>query len=181
MSSACNDMETPHMNAHAIPFILTHVPVILTLLALLCPTIIRHGPAAQRYLAWLLFLGVGVEGIWAGIFHVFYPEIAARFIGWQTSPFQFEIGVADLAIGGAATISFWRDFSYKSCVVSYITIFYAGVAIGHVHQMLSASNISPGNFGVLLILTVFKVVTLPWLLYLCKARITRSSLSPQTR
>jgi hypothetical protein len=32
--------------------------------------------------------------VWAGFFHVFFPELAARSIGWAVSPFQFESGVA---------------------------------------------------------------------------------------
>lgn len=159
------------MIGDAIRFVLTHMPLLLTLAALICATLLRGIPgAAERYLAWLLLLAVGVESIWAGAFHVFFPKTAASFIGWQTSPFQFEIGVADLAIGIVAVISFWRGLGFKAAVVGYVTLFYAGVAIGHVHQMLSAGNTSPGNFGTLLILTLAKVVLLPLLLHLARRR-----------
>jgi len=36
--------------------------------------------AAERYISWLLLLAVGCEMVWAGFFHVFFPETAASFI-----------------------------------------------------------------------------------------------------
>lgn len=42
---------------------------------------------------------------------------AAAYIGWQVSPFQFEVGMADFAIGATACLSFWRDLSFKAGAV----------------------------------------------------------------
>jgi hypothetical protein len=169
------------MIADAIRFVLTHMPVILTLLALLCAMIIRRGPPpAERYLSWLLLLAVGAESVWGGAFHVFFPSTAASFIGWQTSPFQFEVGVADLAISIVAVVSFWRGLDFKAAVVGYIVLFYGGVAIGHVHQMLTAGNTSPGNFGALLVLTLIKLVVLPWLLHAARRQAAPATLSVRT-
>ena len=92
------------------------------------------------------------------------PQVAAASIGWQVSPFQFEVGVADIAIGLVGIIAFWRSLAFKSAVVGYITLFYAGVAIGHVQQAISAQNFAPNNFGLLLVLTIAKAVILPLLL-----------------
>lgn len=151
--------------AEAIRFILTNLPAILFVLALLVPTLHRAGPPATRYLAWLLLLSVGV---WGGFFHVFFPQVAAASIGWQVSPFQFEMGVSDLAIGITAVIAFWQGFGFRAAVVAYIVLAYAGVAIGHVHQALSADDYSANNFGVLLLLTVIKAVLLPILLVMSR-------------
>jgi hypothetical protein len=57
----------------------------------------RHGPVAERFLSWILLLPIGITGLWAGAFHVFFPATAAKLIGWEVSPFQFEVGMADLA------------------------------------------------------------------------------------
>ena len=46
-----------------------------------------------------------------------FPAVAAAHIGWQTSPFQFEVGMADLAIGITACLSFWRDLSFKAAAI----------------------------------------------------------------
>ena len=44
-------------------------------------------------------------------------------------------------------------------------LFYIGVAIGHVHQAQVAGKFSPGNFGLLLLMTVAKVLLLTGLLW----------------
>jgi hypothetical protein len=64
------------------------------------------------------------------------------------SPFQFEVGMADLAIGATACIAFWRDLGFKAAAVSAASIFLLGDAVGHVKQMLNAGNFAPGNAAV---------------------------------
>jgi hypothetical protein len=99
-------------------------------------------------LSWILLLPIGVTGLWAGAFHVFLPATAAALIGWQVSPFQFEVGMADLAIGATACIAFWRDLSFKAGAVCAASIFLLGDAVGHVREMVMARNFAPGNAGV---------------------------------
>lgn len=153
------------MIATAIQFVLEHVPVILFLLALAIPLIRRHhGPLAPQLLAWMLLLAVGVSYIWAGIFHVFFPGLASAQIGWQPSPFEFEIGVADIAIGLVAVASFWRGLEFKAAVVWYIVLFSIGVAIGHFRQAYEAHDYASDNFGLLLLITLIQIVLLPLLL-----------------
>lgn len=156
--------------ADAIRFVLSHVPLIMFVAALVVAAVARHPEQyAARLLSWMLILSVGVEETWAGLFHIFFPHTAATSIGWQVSPFQFEIGVADLAIGLTAIASFWRPRSFKAATVCYVTLFYAGVAIGHVREAVVSGNYSEDNFGLLLLITVIKVFLLP-ALYLMTAR-----------
>lgn len=137
------------MIAAVIEFVLRNLPALLLVLALVLAAT-RRGPGgtAERYLAWLLLLPIGVTGLWAALFHLFFPTLSAEMIGWQTSPFQFEVGMADLAIGVTAVISFWRDLSFKAAAVWTASIFLLGDAVGHVHQMIVAGNFAPGNAGV---------------------------------
>ena len=86
--------------------------------------------------------------MWAGIFHVFFPSVAAALIGWQVSPFQIEVGMADLAVGVTASVAFWRDLSFKAAAVCAASIFLLGDTVGHVREMLDAGNFAPGNAGV---------------------------------
>jgi hypothetical protein len=135
--------------AEAIGFLVRNLPAVLFVIALILATVRRgHGNTAERYLSWILLLPIGVTGLWAGIAHVFFPETAAAHIGWQVSPFQFEVGMADLAIGVTACIAFWRDLGFKAAAVSAASIFLLGDAIGHVRQMISTGNFAPGNAGV---------------------------------
>jgi hypothetical protein len=145
---------------------LSNVPTIMFAAALLIAGLRHDGrPPAARNLDWMLLLAVGVETLWAGLFHVLFPHIAARSIGWQVSPFQFEVGVADIAIGLVAIAAFWRSFAFKAAVVCTIVLFCIGVAIGHVREAVEAGNFAANNFGLLLGLTVVKIVLLPALLW----------------
>jgi hypothetical protein len=137
------------MIANAIGFVLHNLPALLFVVALVIAAARRgHKSTAERFLSWILLLPVGVTGLWAGAFHVFLPGTAAALIGWEVSPFQFEVGMADLAIGVTACISFWRDLSFKAAAVSVASVFLLGDAVGHVRQMLMAGNFAPGNAGV---------------------------------
>jgi hypothetical protein len=109
----------------------------------------------------MLLLGIGVSYVWGGIFHVFFPDLAASSIGWPNSPFQYEIGVADIAIGIAAIISFWRSREFKAAVVTYVALFSLGVAVGHVYQAVQASDYAANNFGLLLAVTIAEMIILP--------------------
>jgi uncharacterized protein DUF6790 len=157
------------MIATAIKFVLTNLFEILFVAAFVIAAFInRPSHFPRRLLDWLLLLSVGAGSVWAGLFHIFFPHIAASSIGWEVSPFQFEIGVADTAIGIVAILSFWRSLDFKGAVVGYIVLFYAGVAVGHVHEAITANNYSPDNFGPLLVITVAQMLLFPVLYILAR-------------
>jgi hypothetical protein len=137
------------MIGDTIAFVLRDFPAILLVLALILGPIFR-GPErlADSMLSWILLLPIGFTGIWAAIFHVVFPQVAAADIGWQTSPFQFEVGMADLAIGVTACVAFRRTLAFTEAAVIAGSISLLGDAVGHVHQMISAGNFAPGNAGV---------------------------------
>ena len=135
------------MIREAIGLLLRNLPGFLFVAALLLAALRNGKPAAERFLAWILLLPIGVTGLWAATSHIFFPAVAAAHIGWQVSPFQFEVGMADLAIGVAACVAFWRDLSFKMAVVLVASIFLLGDAIGHVREMVVAGNFAPGNAG----------------------------------
>jgi len=137
------------MIAYAIRLVLQNLPALLLVVALATAAARRgHGPTAERFLSWTLLLPIGVTGLWAGAFHVFLPATAAALIGWQASPFQFEVDMADLAIGATACVAFWRDLSFKAAAVCAASVFLLGDAVGHVREMARAGDFAPGNAGV---------------------------------
>lgn len=150
--------------AGIISYVLSNIPAVCFGLAIVV-ALLRHDgrPLAARLLDWMLLLPVGVGGIWAGFFHITFPAMVAQSIGWQPSPFQFEIGVADAAIGVAGVVSFWRALPFKAAVVLYIVLFNFGVAVGHVRDALGG-NFAPNNFGLLLVITLAEMILLPVLL-----------------
>jgi hypothetical protein len=131
-----------------IGFLLRNLPAILLVAALAIATIrAGHVNVADRFLSWILLLPIGVTGLWAGISHIFFASTAAAHIGWQVSPFQFEVGMADLAVGVTACAAFWRSLAFKGAAVCAASIFLLGDAVGHIHQMVVAGNFAPGNAG----------------------------------
>lgn len=158
------------MIERTIAFILSNLPAILFVGAFLM-TVVTKSPAylPARLLDWLL-LSIGIAYAWASFFHIVFPHIAASSIGWQVSPFQFEIGVADASIGVVAILSFWRSLDFKAPVVGYLTLFSIGVSFGHFREAIYAGNTSKDNFGVLLAITLAHVVLLPTLYVLARKK-----------
>jgi hypothetical protein len=126
-------------------FVLENLPAILLVIAVLLGLAAR---SAERMLGWVLLLPIGVTGLWAALYHLAFPRFAAAFIGWQPSPFQFEVGVADLAFGAVAVAAFWCGPGFRAAVVWIAAIALLGDAVGHVRQMVAAGNFAPGNAGV---------------------------------
>jgi hypothetical protein len=83
-----------------------------------------HGTKVEMLLAWVLLLPIGITGLWAGVSHVFFAATAAAHIGWQVSPFQFEVGTADFVASArrnssdihGSTNSTIGDGSYRGAV-----------------------------------------------------------------
>lgn len=153
------------MIADAIKFVLTNLPAFFCLAAVVIPTFVqRDMPWPERYLAWVLLLAVGLDAIWAGLFHVFFPDVASAQIGWQPSPYEFEVGVADIAYGVVAVLAFWRGLAFQTAIGLFAVLYYIGVSIGHFVQAYANADTAPDNFGLLLILTIARVVVLVVLL-----------------
>src|SRR5580704_3124447 len=121
-----------------IAFVLKNLPAVMLVLALVIGVLGRRDAAS--FLGWVLLLPVGVTALWAGIMHVFFPQTAAAYIGWQVSPFQFEVGMADLALGVTACVALWRSWEFRAAAVCAVSVFLLGDAIGHVREMIGAGN-----------------------------------------
>jgi hypothetical protein len=112
--------------------------------------LIQHGTTGLHratLLNGLVYL-VGVAGIIGASGHLLKADDVARSIGWPPgSPFQWEVGVADLGWGvlGVMSPTRGRDFWLATIVVA--SIFLLGAAAGHVKQMILAKNFAPGNAG----------------------------------
>ena len=141
------------MIGDTIAFFLKNLPAVMLVLALVIGLFGKRDAASL--LGWILLLPIGVSGLWAGITHVFFPQMAAKYIGWEVSPFQYEVGMADLAIGITACLAFWRAWEFRAAAICAASIFLLGDAVGHVRQMVSAGNFAPGNAGVPFYMDIF--------------------------
>ncbi len=114
-----------------------------------------------------VFIGMcyGVSGMYGYIFHVFFPQ-TSEYIGWAPSPFQFEIGVANLALSIAGLYA-WRakhDVSFWSAVAIFGGIFYLGAGYGHIKQIIIADNWAPDNAGTILYTEILIALLIPYLI-----------------
>jgi hypothetical protein len=79
--------------------VLTNLPGFRLVVSLICAAIPSKGLARERFLKWILLLPTSAGTLWAAVSHLAFPALAAHYIDWQPSPFQFEVGTADLAFG----------------------------------------------------------------------------------
>jgi len=150
------------------------IPVLAWGLALVCAGLAtwRQGPPVLRgfvidqLLRYLFLFPLGLQGLWAFAGHVFFPERAAAAIGWAPSPFQFEVGAANLGLGLASIYVAFRGFEERFAVAVAAACFLMGAGVVHVLDIMHAGNFAPGNAGPILItdfLTPLAVLVLLWL------------------
>ena len=96
----------------------------------------------------MVFL-VGVPGIVGSSGHIFAADQVAESIGWpKGSPFQYEVGVANLSFGILGIMCSWVTGDFWTATVVGFSVFLWGAAIGHIREMVTAKNFNPGNAGV---------------------------------
>jgi len=96
---------------------------------------------------WIAFFPLGITGIYTGLTHALFPDISASLIGWEPSPFQFEVAMGDLAMGVLGIGCFHASYSFRLAAIVAVTIQYWGDAIGHIYNMAVMQNFAPGNAG----------------------------------
>ena len=114
------------------------------------PKPLRINMVAEAFFSYYLLFPIGISNVVNFVFHVFFGEMAAKFIGWQDSPFQAEVGFASPGVGIAGIIAFRASLPFRFATLIPPSAFAWGAAAGHIYQMIVAHNFSPGNVGVVL-------------------------------
>jgi len=102
---------------------------------------------AEVLLFYLLVVFVGVGGLMGFLGHTFMAREIALKIGWQSSPFQFEVAVADLAFGVLGIMCIWQRRGFWTATGIGYSIFLLGCAYGHLREMILDGNFAPYNVG----------------------------------
>jgi len=144
--------------AAIIKFVLSNFSLSLFVIGLLCAllAIFKHRKTANKsiifeaLLSFYCLFSVGVYYVYNFVMHVFFSKMVASFIGWQTSPFQKEIGFASLGFGVVGILAFRKDFGLRLAAVTGPAFFLWGAAGGHIYQIIAHHNFSPGNAGIVL-------------------------------
>ena len=101
---------------------------------------------AEVYLVYLFMLGVAASGLSGFFGHVFTPDVVAESIDWPTgSPFQQEMGFANLALGVLGLIAAWRRDGFREATVIAVAIVSVGATVVHVTDIVQEANLAPGN------------------------------------
>jgi hypothetical protein len=111
----------------------------------------RSGAAiAGTSLLYLLFFYVGLMGVLTAYAHVFRPVETSASIGWSTSPYEYEVGMADLTVGilGVLCLKFRGNFWLATAIAN--AVWLLGDAVGHVGQMTLNNDHAANNSGIFL-------------------------------
>jgi hypothetical protein len=125
------------------------------------------------YLIYLLFIYVGLMGLFTAYYHVFRPLEASASIGWATSPFEYEVGMADLTVGvlGVLCLVFRDGFWLATAIAD--AVWLLGDAVGHIREMVVHNNHAENNAGIFLVLELAMPVLILGLVFYHR-RLTRN-------
>jgi hypothetical protein len=164
--------------AHLIMWIVSNAFVVLFVVAI-CTTTVKLRRLGVRprwpdaaYVAWgeLLVYSIGVWFVYAGIGHAYFQEISAPRIGWQPSPFEFELGWMEIPLDFVAIMALWRGYEFRLAATIVAVTFALAAAAQHIQQMLCCGNYAESNAGPVLWLAD---IVIPVLL-ICFAALSRS-------
>ena len=134
----------------------------------------RSGAAGVvgTYLVYLLFIYVGLMGLFTAYYHVFQSAKASASIGWAPSPFEYEVGMADLTVGvlGVLCLIFRDNFWLATAIAE--AVWLLGDAVGHIREMMLRNNHAENNAGIFLIFEL-AVPVLILMLVFYQRRLTR--------
>src|SRR5262249_11352965 len=162
------------------------VPILLWLAALACAAVaVWQGPlpidrsfVIDRLLRYLFLFPLGLLGLWAFIGHVFFAGISAESLDWAPSPFQYEVGVANLGLGLASLYAAFRSFEARLAVAIAAACFLIGAGFGHISDIVVSGNLAPGNAGPIMVTDFLSPIAILGLLFFAKER--RRPQSPAT-
>ena len=81
------------------------------------------------------------------LFHIFYQDIAAGLVVWEPSPFEIEVGHANLSFAAMAILAAFYGFEARMILITGYSVFLWGAAIGHVRDIIVSNNYYSANAG----------------------------------
>ena len=108
---------------------------------------VSAGRLVEVLLLYLLVIFAGLGGLLGFLGHTFRAKDIALQIGWQPSPFQFEVAVANLAFGILGMLCLWQRGGFWTATGIGYAIFLLGCAYGHLMEMVRHGNFAPYNVG----------------------------------
>jgi len=132
----------------------------IALLAILIHVALMKQRSAKKIvgvvLLYLIVIAVGLGSLIAGFMHVFNGPATAKMIGWAAgSPFQYEVGIADMAFGLICVLCIFFRGSFWLAAIIANSVFLFGCMIGHVRSLAESGNLAAYNIGPNIIIADF--------------------------
>jgi hypothetical protein len=145
------------MIAETIKFLLSNFTLTFLVIGLLfslvaiarAPKPISAAVVVEKLISWHVFWAIGVCFFYNFVMHSFFGKVAAAFIGWADSPFQFEVGTASLGFSVVGFLAAFRSFDLRLAAIVGPGLFALGAGFGHIYQMITEHNFAPGNAGII--------------------------------
>lgn len=100
----------------------------------------------ELFIVYLLAISVGANGLGGAIGHLFLSDLIAEGVGWPTgSPFQLEMGFANLLVGVLGIMAISRRDGFRTATIIATTILGVGATSVHIWDIAATGNLSPGN------------------------------------
>ena len=124
----------------------------LTFLAIIIHSLLLKQRSLKKILEiillYLLVITVGTGALIAGLFHIFNGPATAQMIGWAPgSPFQYEVGVADVAFGVLGVLCLFLRGNFWPAAIIANSVFLLGCMAGHIHSLAASGNLAAYNIG----------------------------------
>ncbi|MBC8019860.1 MAG: hypothetical protein H7X78_01450 [Methyloceanibacter sp.] len=150
------------------------VPILLWVAALAAagiaiwrgPRPITRGFVVDRLLRYLFVFPLGLQGLWGFAGHVFFPAQSAAAIGWPDTPFQLEVGMANLGLGLASVYAAFRGFEARLAAALAAASFLIGAGLIHIKDIVAEGNFAPGNAGPIMVTDFLTPIAVLVLLFL---------------
>lgn len=120
----------------------------------------------EIFTLYLLATSVGASGLGGAFGHIFLSDLVAEGVGWPAgSPFQLEMGFANLVIGVLGIMAIGRRDGFRTAAILATTILGLGATAVHLWDIAATGNLAAGNTLQNLgnLLDPILLITLTWL------------------
>src|SRR5262249_58740425 len=97
----------------------------------------------EALFSYFVLFSIGFSSLYNFVFHVFFGKLAARFIGWEDSPFQLEVGFASLGFAVVGLLAFKGSFDLRLAAIVGAGPLLLGAGAGSALHMSTRPKFSP--------------------------------------
>jgi hypothetical protein len=100
----------------------------------------------ELFMIYIFAVSVGANGLSGAFGHLFLSDLVAEGVGWPVgSPFQLEMGFANLLVGVLGLMAISRRDGFRTATILATTILGLGATTVHLWDIASTGNLAPGN------------------------------------